>query len=159
MDQTYRSMNSSAPSAFARAAIDFGIDPIKALRMRFRYLREQLEYWLEHDDYRWCIKINETLAEIRRVTSHGRMLKAPKREGDITDSMITQAAKYPITSLVEFVHGRTLAFCHDDRSPSAYYGTKTNRLFCPVCAKSFNSIDILVQRDGMSFPDAVRRLQ
>ena len=45
-----------------------------------------------------------------------------------------------------------------DKNPSAYHGTKTNRLVCPVCNKTWSALDILMQRDGINFKDAVLML-
>lgn len=156
-----------SPSSVARTAVKMDIDPIVALRMRYRYLKEYAEdmksvYLKEKtiDPYFWWWV--DAAMQVQSLVDFAKQYKHNKPKllkNMITDFMIQNAAKYPIPQLVEIVHGRTTAFCHDDKNPSAYYGSRVNRLFCPVCAKSFNPINILMERDGMSFPSAVLFLQ
>lgn len=81
------------------------------------------------------------------------------RPGEITEEMIQVARSYPIEQLIEFDRsGKALAFCHADNHPSLTWHRAKNRATCFPCGKSFSSIDVLSQRDGLSFPDAVRRL-
>jgi hypothetical protein len=80
------------------------------------------------------------------------------KKQDITDSMIEQARSYPIEMLIEFRHGKAKAFCHEDKNPSMYHASRTNRANCPVCDKSFDPIAVLIKRDNFSFVDAVKSL-
>jgi len=81
------------------------------------------------------------------------------RPNEITEEMIQRARDYPIEQIIEFDQsGKTLAFCHADNHPSLMWHKARNRCTCFACAKSFNPIDVLIQRDGFSFRDAVRRL-
>ena len=93
--------------------------------------------------------------------------KPPKRErrktlrniaGDITDDMIEAAIQYPIEKLLEFNHGKAFAFCHDDSNPSLLLYSLKNKCRCHVCGKSFDPINVLVEKEGFSFKDAVRYL-
>ena len=79
-------------------------------------------------------------------------------EGWITDEMIETAREYPITKLLDFHKGRCEAFCHESDSFSMSYNRKVNKAHCFVCNKSFNPVDVLMERDGMSFIDAVKQL-
>jgi hypothetical protein len=79
--------------------------------------------------------------------------------GDITEAMIESARAYPVEKLIEFNHGKATAFCHEDKNPSMFHATRTNTAACPVCDRHYNSIDVLLQRDGMSFVAAVKQLQ
>lgn len=80
------------------------------------------------------------------------------QEGDITDEMVEQARAVDTGTLVKFVHGRTVGFCHDGDNPTAFVRLPSGKAYCHVCCKTFNAVDILVQRDGYKFPDAVRYL-
>jgi hypothetical protein len=74
--------------------------------------------------------------------------------------MIETARSVDVRSVVEFGRsGKALAWCHEDKRPSLYYGNRTNRAVCPVCDKKFSALDVLINRDGYSFIDAVRSLQ
>ena len=83
----------------------------------------------------------------------------PVRVGQVTDEMIEHARHYPIEQLVQFdQRGKAPAFCHADNHPSLSWYRAKNRATCFPCARSFNPIDVLVQRDGYSFRDAVKAL-
>lgn len=153
----------STPASIARYAKSIGVDPISALRMRYRYLKDRCldmkSLYFEHDEvdpyFWWWVDAEKERLEL---VKYAKRFKTNPENG-ITEDMINIAASYPITELVEFFRGRAKAFCHEDSHPSAYYGNKTNKLFCPVCYKSFNPIDVLVYRDNMTFPAAVMFLQ
>ena len=145
-----------------------------ALQARQRYLNQMLinideEYFFYFD---WCdgvMDINEhyallqldrlckeksdTMKELARVKN---ILK-PERS-DITDDMIERAKLYPVDKLIDFTRGKAICFNHDDRAPSMYHATRAQRANCPVCDRSFNAIDILMERDGMNFKAAVKQL-
>jgi DNA primase len=81
------------------------------------------------------------------------------KEQEITDEMIISARSYPVDRLIDFGRSKKAkAFCHEDKNPSMYHGTKINKAMCPVCNKAFDSIAILMKRDMMSFKDAVKQL-
>lgn len=146
------------PHATIRTAKLFDIDPIEALRMRYRYLLDCLVETLSGESDRYWIT---DLCHLREVVALGKKLgkKNPAGSNDITDEMIQQAMSVPIDSIVEFIRGHTTAICHDDKRPSAFHGTRTNKLVCPVCDTKYGPIDVLMVRDGLSFPAAVLQLQ
>lgn len=78
--------------------------------------------------------------------------------GEITDADIEQARAYPVDQLIKFTRGKATAFCHADKNPSMFHGSRLNVACCPVCDKTFNPVDVLMQRDGFSFIDAVKHL-
>jgi hypothetical protein len=95
-------------------------------------------------------KVKMELRSIKNVTIN---------KPGITDEMIQAARDYPIHHLIDFNRGKAIAFCHEDRNPSMYHQTRLNRACCPVCDKSFDSIEVLIKRDGMTFKSAVNSLQ
>lgn len=99
--------------------------------------------------------VHRELRAIEKTLAVGHLLTP----GRITDEMIARAREYPVDRLVEFHRGRALAWCHNDRTPSLYHGTRKNVAVCPVCNRTFNPIDILVERDGLAFIEAVKGLQ
>jgi hypothetical protein len=105
--------------------------------------------WLLQDDF---MKLARELRFIRRKMS-GAIGK-----NEITDDMKAAARRYPIDRLIEFNRGLSLAFCHQDKKPSLSHFVKANRATCFPCGKSFDPIGVLIVRDGMSFPAAVRLL-
>ena len=99
-------------------------------------------------------KLASTEKEIRRLQK-----EPDKKAGSITDEMIDTARDYPIERLVELNrNGRCCAFCHESDSDSMSKHPTLNLLVCFVCSKKFNPIDVLIERDGMSFSDAVKQL-
>jgi len=108
-----------------------------------------------------------THAFVRRMKEHAQKdlnnilfhLREP-REGDITEADIEKARNYPVDALVEFNSmGRALAWCHSDSEPSLSFWKGHNSCRCFVCGKSFDSIAILMERDKMSFINAVKQLR
>lgn len=97
--------------------------------------------------------------EIDKATN---LLKLAQRIGDRKednwDERIELARQYPIEALVEFKREWALAFCHADRNPSLKLYKASNTCHCFACNKSFNPIDVLMERDGMSFKEAVEWL-
>ena len=108
--------------------------------MEFRFLIESIAF---------------NMAQIKKLE---RSRPVKPSEGAITDGDVDTARAYPVDQLVKFTHGKATAFCHNDKSPSMFHGFRLNLAVCPVCDRRFNSIDILVHRDGYSFIDAVKHL-
>lgn len=82
----------------------------------------------------------------------------------LTESQIEAASNYPIDQLFDGVKGNMVC-CpfHADKSPSA--SIKNNRLTCFAGCRpkngdkaSWGPISLLMERDGLRFPAAVRRL-
>lgn len=81
-----------------------------------------------------------------------------ERKIKITPELIQKAKEYPIENLLEINRaGFTRCFAHNDKKPSAY--CKKNFVHCFVCQKSWDTIQILIDRDGRTFRDAVLQLQ
>jgi hypothetical protein len=142
-----------------QAALELDVNPKIAIKMRIRYLQEQL---IKNDE---CIETGvpaEVCREdvLRELESYEKALKYIDRPplGSITDEMIEKARSVPVETLIEFTKGKALAWCHEDRSPSLTHYRKGNRATCWPCGKSYNPIDILVERDKMNFVDAVKYL-
>ena len=129
----------------------FDISFKAAVQMKLRYAVEASHIWLEagFEPYYWqWVDIIIKLKGMKDV----------ERKGGITDSMIEQARERDIQTVVEFERGKALAWCHKDRNPSLTYMSKTNKAWCAACGIYFDSIAVLMSRDGMTFPDAVRKL-
>lgn len=155
-----------------KKAEEMEVDPKYALSCRKRYLagliftREMnIQAWdfqtddLRMDYFRELLAIDDVkaIAEIKwEIKRLDRALI--KFEGQITDEMIERARAYPIERLIPFQKGAALAWCHDDKNPSLTWDRKRNRAKCWPCDKSFDSISVLMERDGMSFRDAVKQL-
>lgn len=89
--------------------------------------------------------LNPTVGELQNKTS-------------ITDSMIERARQYPLDRLLE-VNRAGFARCiwHTDTHPSMF--CKKNFAHCFSCSKSGDTIKVLMDRDGLTFREAVMRLQ
>lgn len=156
-----------------KAAEEMEVDPKWALTCRKRYLTGQIfvremniqAFEVETgnsdlDYFRELMAIEDVkaIAEMKReIKKLDRALM--KFEGGITDEMIERARAYPIDKLIHFTKGAALAWCHDDKRPSLTWDRKRNKAKCWPCDKSFDSIAVLMERDNLTFRDAVRRLQ
>lgn len=147
------------------------ISRLAAARMRTRKLLEQLKHVEElkevarmnsNDPLEDELDIIEKkyLDEIFYLFNHLEKQAEKIYEGNnkITDYDIEQAKNFPIDHVILFVNNKAYAWCHDDRTPSLMHWKKENLARCFVCNKTFNPIDVLVQRDGLSFVQAVKRL-
>jgi hypothetical protein len=151
------------PYKIKQKAIEMGVSQSSALKMRMRYLVEQIlvgHEWIYGDinSPMPYVMQDEAVQELQALLKSLKTLNDAPRENAITQDMIEQAKAVPIDSLIEFIRGKARCFAHDDKSPSMYYATKKNAANCPVCNKSWDSIEILKERDGLTFTKAVKEL-
>lgn len=160
-----------------KQAEDMGIDRSWAINARQRFLTDELfivhdvlSEWVQFlEDYdpksaTEVFMISEEIGEaidrkcaiMKELETIKKMTKDPKDV--ITDEMVEEARRYPVDRLVPFSKGKAVAWCHPDKNPSLTYMTRTGKAWCPVCGRYFNAVDILVDRDGYTFKDAVREL-
>lgn len=143
---------------------EFGIDFKLALFSRKRSLMS----WIKTTEAKFPemdwqpIELHYLLEDVKRAKKELKSIeKELSRKDDtnaITPELIERARQYPVEQLVEFVQGKAYAFCHGDKTPSATMMKGGNKLRCWPCNKNFDPIDILVQRDKLTFAEAVRRL-
>jgi hypothetical protein len=74
----------------------------------------------------------------------------------ITPEMTHQARDYPIEYLIDVKRGMARCIFHDDHNPSM--GIKNNHFHCFGCGEKGDVISLLMKRDGLSFPEAVKFL-
>lgn len=107
-----------------------------------------------------AVDIQDVIRIIKREIKKAESMLNPVKidNNRITDEDIARAKDYPVDQLVEFYKGKAVAWCHADKSPSLHHNRKGNRAHCFPCGKSYNGIDILMTRDGMTFIEAVKFL-
>ena len=86
------------------------------------------------------------------------------REPSITPDMIERAQVYPFDQLYKFpkrIGAHQVALCpfHEEKTPSFTFTPEKNMVYCFGCHWSGDPIGFVMQREGLSFPQAVRRLQ
>jgi DNA primase len=96
---------------------------------------------------------------IEQITRLYASLKQ-RPDTSITDDMISQAKAVRIDSILEFRRGKChcIAPDHQDKNPSAYYGSRANVLVCPVCDRKWDAIAVQMHFTGQTFKQAVREL-
>ena len=142
-----------------RKARENGIDRVAAVRMRVRYLLQEIDM---------CSQINYNKDVIDMIIDDdydeifylfNKIKRTEVYTKNITDEDIERAKEYPIENLVEFdSRGKAIAWCHDDKNASMSLWKGKNRVRCWACSVSYNPIDILMDREGLSFIEAVKRL-
>lgn len=143
-----------------KMARKMGKHPRAAANIRIRYLCQQIEELLPHDHPIAQLWIVEALEEIYELIKKGKTpVFAKESSNSLTDEMIEIARDFPIEDLVDFQRGKAYSWCHQDTRPSLCHWRKANKATCFVCDKKFDSIAVLMERDGYSFIDAVRALQ
>lgn len=156
---------------------DMGIDRAWAINSRQRFLtqalfdvNDALSAWgkfvagFDPISATEVFMISEEIGEVierkcgilKELEAIKKMTKDPKDV--ITDEMVEEARRYPVDRLVSFSRGKAVAWCHPDKNPSLTYMTRTGKAWCPVCGRYFNAVDILMDRDGYTFKDAVKEL-
>ena len=145
--------------AVFRKARELGIDRIAAVRMRVRYLLQEIEI-CEKAPYDYDVMnmiIQDDLDEIFYL--FGKIKRTEVYTESITDEDIERAKEHPIENLIELdSRGKAIAWCHDDKNASMTLWKGKNKVRCWACSRTYDPIDILVERDGLSFIEAVKRL-
>lgn len=80
-----------------------------------------------------------------------------------SDDRLKRAKSVDCTTLIEFNRrGRRypVAKCrwHDDHDPSLTYYARNNTTYCHVCSKYADAVDIVMERDGVTFKEALKIL-
>jgi DNA primase len=146
-----------------RQAKENGDDVALYIKNRIKELEESIkEYKKKYHKQTKPINAVFIALNYERAYEEIAFLKRFKEKNPNDDKISTEdiehARSFPINELVDMQGHRCIAFCHDSDSHSMSYNEKTNTLHCFVCHKTFNPIDVLIERDGYSFIDAVRRL-
>ena len=137
-----------------KTAAEAGISVQSAIKMKIRFAVMAAEIWAEtFQPYYW--RWVDVIIKLRDIE---RRIQQPVNKNELTDSMIEQAREVPITSVVDFNKGKATAWCHADKNPSLTHMTRTNTAWCASCGIYFDPIKVLMTRDGMTFPTAVRYL-
>lgn len=149
------------PFQIIKKAEEMDISVMAALAMRKRYLLGMFDEWADYIDGKTndipLVTPSDAIDEIIAIRKAEVNRNKPMK-GGITDDMIATAKEYPVDQLVEFTRGKAIAWCHDDSNPSLSWHRGKNRCTCFPCGKSFNAIDICMERDGMTFIEAVKLL-
>lgn len=101
--------------------------------------------------------ILEKEAEQKRLSWQIRNLERDNAtENQITNDMIYRAKEYSWDRLIETKRGMAKCPFHDDKSPSML--VRNGFAYCFSCLKAWDTIGFVRELEGLSFPDAVRRL-
>jgi hypothetical protein len=150
------------PYQIEQQAKDMEISFNSACAMRIRYLFALIASWNDYIDEQIPTMppstIMDAISEICDIRIYQQKLKKGQLKPGITNEHIQQARDYPIEKIIEFERGLSIAFCHTDKRPSLTLDRKRNRAHCFPCDKDFSALDVLIERDGLSFLDAVKQL-
>lgn len=102
--------------------------------------------------------IGHQLEHLKTIGKKPEEIKAREQKINITESMIDKAREYPLDQLIE-INRAGFAKCiwHTDKNPSMF--CKKNFAHCFSCNKSGDTIAIIMQLEGLTFRQAVLRLQ
>ena len=151
-----------------------GVPVDKAVEMRIKYLHGEIaalesQLLADESSLAGCVdpvmvalltdsisKLHQRLGKLRQQVELLR--RQAKGESDFTpvsDAEHDAANEVPMTELIEFVRGKATAPCHEDRSPSMFYGARRNIAVCPVCDKRWTPVSWCMDQMGLSYRDAV----
>ena len=101
--------------------------------------------------------LEDVFKEYRRIERQIKTLKYEEPKAGITNDMIERARSYPMAELMGVQRkGNVSCPLHDDKHPSA--SIKNNRLHCFSCNKTWNPLDYVIEREGLSFQEAILKL-
>jgi len=143
-----------------RRAREMGINKRAAASMRRRFLEPRLAALILDGSPVALFWAKEIIDELHYLEKHEGYEFAERRgENRITDEMVERARSAPVTEVVQFDRsGRTYAWCHQDKKPSLTYMSRKKLAWCPACGRYFSALDVLIERDGKTFSEAVREL-
>lgn len=101
--------------------------------------------------------IHKLLKQIRKDLREVRMFREPSPLEEEMERMIEDARNVPFENLHDFK--RNMAFCpfhNNTRTPAM--SLKNNKVHCFVCNRTWDTIDFVMEKEGLSFREAVRRL-
>ena len=105
-----------------------------------------------------AVTASDMTKAIEKVRKQLDALDRVAQEGDITDEMVETAREVDVSTLIDFVGGRSVGFCHNGDNPTMLARLPDGKAYCHKCQKVWNAIDVLTIRDGYSFQAAVRSL-
>jgi hypothetical protein len=100
------------------------------------------------------------LATLERILDRESPVKRIPKEGELTDDMIQRAREYPFENLLpeELKRGRCRCPIHEGKNPMSFE-VKDNKGRCHSCHWAGDTIQYIRDTQGISFVEAVRRLQ
>lgn len=98
------------------------------------------------------------LALLGKIGQKPEEIKAREKKVIITEDMIEKAKAYPLEQLIEINRqGFARCYMHNDKHASMY--TKKGFVHCFSCQYSADTIKVLMDREHLSFREAVLQLQ
>lgn len=91
--------------------------------------------------------------EVERKLKLQNKLIAPK-DKDRTE--IERAKMVPITNFLDFKGGFAKCLWHSEKTGSLHYISKTNLFYCFGCAKKGDVLDVVMQLNGCTLPEAIK---
>ncbi len=133
-------------------------------------IAEAMEEMNRYEDYARRDRVTERLLTGERIQAIVKEIQKIQGEvislrpgnnsrAGITEEMIRRAKSHPFTNLIEIKRNAARCFLHEDKRPSMHFYPASNTLYCFSCHKTLDTIDYIMERDGLSFKDAVRGLQ
>lgn len=136
------------------------VNCLAASRMRKRYLCDVLTDLVNDGSAVALFWLREVIEELEYLTANERFEPVINLDSNrITDAMIEYARALSVKEVVQFDRfGKAFAWCHFDKHPSLTFMSRNKVAWCPCCNVYYDAIKVLTTRDGLSFQDAVRRL-
>ena len=131
----------------------------KDLKKIYKSVKDEFAIWFNEEIVRvWKgERLNQLYKEIRKWEY---LLNPEIKKSEITDSMIERARDYPFKDLVGTSRSTKKDFIlcpfHSEKRPSFYI--KNNWGYCFACGWHGDTIKFLMERDGLTFQEAVKYL-
>jgi hypothetical protein len=106
-------------------------------------------------------KIDAYMGKIRKLLKElywRERLSVSGVGGTITRNDIHMARTFDFSRLISFSNNQCLCPFHNDTRPSMVYNVHRNKVRCYSCDKTWDTIQFVMDKEGLTFPKAVKRL-
>jgi hypothetical protein len=133
----------------------------RLLHLQSLFSGEYLALWVYIEKIRHTETTNNIQRHIQRLKRF--LYIDTKSKSFLTEETIDRARNHPMQDLVssygiKVIRGTFLCPFHNDTNPSASIHKKTNRFKCFSCGAGGDTIQFVRLLEGISFPDAVKKL-
>lgn len=165
-DEVRQILRDKIPEEYGRYRLLLDHYRIKVAYIKWRNFSEFKEwFWLRWLEETCGKRLAESAKLLKKFAYQYETISGPKPSSNtISLQKIETAREYPIADLYDGKLRRSgsnlVGLCpfHQEKTPS-FYVYRDNSFHCFGCSKhGNNAIDFLMARDGLEFPEAVRRL-
>lgn len=116
--------------------------------------------WADRPESKACLAniLSDRIKELVKFQNKCFYKRHPLQKGRITPERVEEAKAYPFGNLLIIARGKAICPFHADKDPSMQFYRHDNHVHCFSCNKSWDTISFVMEKEGISFVQAVDRL-